>query len=73
MLLLPEYYISFWEDFEKANHLGVNDQSMLFSFHPKPLSWEQPSWKKKHVSVKKKLEYIERNQNDKLLFLFLHG
>ena len=28
---------------------------------------------KKHVSVKKKLEYIERNQNDKLLFLFLHG
>ena len=27
----------------------------------------------KHVGVKKKLEYIERNQNDKLLFLFLHG
>ena len=27
----------------------------------------------KHVGVKKKLEYNERNQNDKLLFLFLHG
>ena len=72
MLLLPEYYISFWENFEKANHLGVKDQSMLFSFHPKPLSWEQPSWKNM-LAGKKKLEYIEGNQNDKLLFLFLHG